>query len=541
MRGLPEIYNKGMISVEDRNQYLRLLKPVKRQLLFQLIVKEFQVFLSIAAVLALCLMVLARLFVIPYLQNYFLLIILLSAIFAAFRIWKKRPDIIQAASLYNRFVSEDRVITAYSFLLDDAVLARLQLADAVKHMKMVHHQVLGRKKVFIHPKPVLMCLAFLCLAVLLYMIPGEKMDLAQKWEKENKIVEEAKEELEKKAEKVKNPEVKKALEKAKEKIAEKKSAEEALKELAKQTKSLELKAIKEKEKSLSLENMKNTLDNSGLKQLSRMLEEKDLSSFREELSKLDKQKKELSVDQSNALKQLTGGEETLSEEELSKLIEQLENLLQSEGLLKQLAAAQKALQSSGLSLQQKMAANGMPPGQLAFAPPGQPGSQANNPNTSPPVHQNNSNPQSNQNQPGNSRNNGNGSGSGTGSGSGSGSGSGNGSGSGAGTGSGTGSGSGSGLGGGAGLGQGSRDLLTIPSGMEGKRNIENDNGSLGQGTPGQQFEGEGPVLKGTIRPYSEVFGNYEASYRQSADRYKLPADLEEIVKNYFTSIDPDKE
>jgi hypothetical protein len=536
---LPEIYNKGMISVEDRNQYLRLLKPVKRQLLFQLIVKEFQVFLSTAAVLVLCLMVLARLFVIPYLPNYLMLIIFLSAIFAAFRIWKKRPDIIQTASLYNRFVAEDRVITAHSFLLDDAVLARLQLADAVKHMKKVHHQVLGRKKVFIHPKPVLICLAFLGLAVFLYMIPGEKMELAQKWEKENKIVEEAKEELEKKAEKEKNPEVKKALEKAKEKIAEKKSAEEALKELAKQTKSLELKAIKEKEKSLSLENMKNTLDNSGLKQLSRMLEEKDLSSFREELSKLDKQKKELSVDQSNALKQLTGGDEMLSEEELSKLIEQLEETLQSEELLKQLAAAQKALQSSGLSLQQKMAANGMPPGQLAFAPPGQPGSQANNPNTSPPAQQNNSNPQSNQNQPGNSPNKGNGSGSGTGSGSGSGNGSG--SGAGTGTGSGTGSGSGSGLGGGAGLGQGSRDLLTIPSGMEGKTNIENDNGSLGQGTPGQQFEGEGPVLKGTIRPYSEVFGNYEASYRQSTDRYKLPADLEEIVKNYFTSIDPDKE
>ncbi len=218
---MPEIYNKGMITVEDRNQYLKLLKPVKRQLLIQLIIKEFQVFLLAAAVLACCLMVLARIFVIPYLQNYFLLIILLSAFGAAIRIWKKRPDIIQAASLYNGFVAEDRVITAHSFLLDDAVLARLQLADAVKHMKKVHHQVLGRKKVFIHPKPVLMCLAFLGLAVLLYMIPGEKMELAQKWEKENKLVEEAKEELEKKAEKEKNPEVKKALEKAKEKIAEK--------------------------------------------------------------------------------------------------------------------------------------------------------------------------------------------------------------------------------------------------------------------------------------------------------------------------------
>lgn len=168
--------------------------------------------------------------------------------------------------------------------------------------------------------------------------------------------------------------------------------------------------------------------------------------------------------------------------------------------------------------------------------------QENNPNSSPPAQQNNQNPQNNnQNQPGNSPNNGSGSGSGTGSGSGSISGSGSGAGSGSGSGSGTGSGSGSGLGGGAGLGQGSRDLLTIPSGMEGETNIENDNGSLGKGTQGQQFEGNGPVIKGSIRRYSEVFGNYESSYRQSTDRYKLPADLEEIVKNYFTSIDPDKE
>ncbi|AND39358.1 hypothetical protein A361_09540 [Cytobacillus oceanisediminis 2691] len=536
---MPVNFNKGMISVENRNQYLRLLKPVKRQLLFQLIVKEFQVFLLSAAVLAFFLMMAARFFVIPFLQNYLLLILFLSAIYAAFRIWKKRPDMIQTASLYNTFVAEDRVITAHSFLHDDGILARLQLADAVKHMKKVHHQVLGRKKTFILPKPFLMFLSFLGLAVLLYMIPGEKMELALKQEKEIKIIEEAKEKLEKKAEKEKNPEVKKALEEAKDKIAEKKSAEEALKELEKQTKSFELKAIKEKEKSIALDNIKNNLDKSGLEQLSRMLKEKDLASFREEFSKLDKQRKELNEYQRNALKELTGSDAQLSEEELTSLLDQLEKALQSEELLKQLAAAQEALQSSGVSLQQQMAANGMPSGQLAFSPPGQPGSSGNASNTPQQGQQNNSNQQNNQNQAGNSSNSSNGSGAGSGSGSGNGTGSGNGSGSG--TGAGSGNGSGSGLGGGAGLGQGSRELLTIPSGMEGKTNIENDNGSLGQGKPGQQFEGEGPVLKGNIRPYSEVFGNYEKAYRQSTDRYKLPADLEEIVKSYFTSIDPDKE
>ncbi|GLB59382.1 hypothetical protein [Cytobacillus sp. NCCP-133] len=516
--------------MEDRIQFLRLIKPIKRQMLFQLIVMEFQVFLLSAAFLSFLLIAVARFVAIPFLGYYFFLIVCLSAASAAYRIWNQWPDMLDAAAVYNRFVAEDRVLTAHSFLTDDGIVAKLQLADALKHMKKVHHHVLGRKKVFIYPKPLTAFFTFLALSVLLYMIPSEKMELAQRQEKEIELVEGAKKELEKKEKKEKNPEVKKALKEAQEKIAEKKSAEEALKELAKQKKSLEFNALKEKEKSIALENLKSNLDKNGLDQLSRLLDQKDLASFEKELSKLEKQKEKLSEEQRKALSKLTGSDEPLTEEELSKLLAELEDALQSEELLKQLAAAQQALQSSGLSLQKQMAANGMPPGQLAFAPPGQPGSQGASSNTQ---QRSNSGQQKNQNQTGNNSANGTGSGSGSGTGSGSGSA--------AGAGTGTGSGSGSGQGGGAGLGQGSRDFLTIPTNMEGQQNIENDNGILGEGQSGQQFDGEGPILKGNIRPYSEVFGNYEEAYRQSTDRYKLPADLEEIVKNYFTSIDPDKE
>jgi hypothetical protein len=520
-----------MKPMEDRIQYLKLLKPIRRQMLLQLIVKESQVFLVLAAALSFLLITAARFIAIPFLSYYFWPIILLSLLVSIYRIWEQRPGMAEAAALYNRFVAEDRVITSFSFLQDEGIIARLQLADTVKHMKKVHDKVLGRKKISLFPKPLSLFFAFFAAAVLLYLIPSENIELAHKQEKEIKLVEEAKKELEKKAEKEKNPAVKNELETAKDKIAKKKSAEEALKELAKQTKSLELKALKEKEKSLALENMKSDLNKNGLDQLSRMLAQKDMAAFEKELSKLNDQMDGLSEEQKKTLSELTGSEEPLSEEELSKLLEQLEEAMESEELLIQLAAAQQALQNSGLSLQQQMAANGMPPGQLAFAPPGQPGSQGTSTNSQQGQKQNNSGQQNNQT--GNNSSSGNGSGTGTGSGSGTGSRSGSGSGSG--------TGSGSGLGGGAGLGQGSRELLTIPSHMEGQENIENDNGTLGEGNSGQQFEGDGPVLKGSIRSYSEVFGSYEKAYRQSTDRYKLPADLEEIVKNYFTSIDPDKE
>ena len=82
--------------------------------------------------------------------------------------------------------------------------------------------------------------------------------------------------------------------------------------------------------------------------------------------------------------------------------------------------------------------------------------------------------------------------------------------------------------------------MTIPEKVEGKQNQEVDIGQLGEGKQGEMQEGEGPVLKGNITPYEQVFSEYEEAYRESTSRYKLPQDLENIVKNYFTDINPDE-
>ncbi|KAB2337478.1 hypothetical protein F7731_07680 [Cytobacillus depressus] len=516
--------------MEERKQFARLLKPVQNQLLFQLVMKEIQLLLLFAGALSLALLLLARLIVIPFINYYFITLILVLFVITIIRIWMNRPTMHGAAVIYNKYVPDDRVMTAYSFLNAEGIIASLQLSDALVHMKKSSNIVYKRKKNYFYPKWLLLFLTLTVGACFLWMFPNENIQLAKQKEKEIKLVAETKKKLKEEIKKEKDPEVKKALQEAKDKLGEMKSAEEALKELAKQKKELELKALREKEKQTALENWKTQLKNNGISDLEKMLNQKNLAAIEKELSKLNEKWNELSEEQKQALSQLTENEGQLSEEELAKLMEQIESALNSEEFLAQLAAAQGALQKVGLSMQNQMAANGMPSGQLAFSTQ----SQSNQGNTS-------GNKQGGQNSNGQSPNQNNQNTSG-GNGSGSGQGSAGGNGNGIGSGSGSGSGAGSGAGGpGAGKGQGAREFLTIPEPIEGQTNIETDTGQLGEGSPVHQTEGPGPVLKGSIRPYSEVFEAYEKAYRQSTDRYKLPADLEEIVKNYFTTIDPNEE
>lgn len=97
-----------------------------------------------------------------------------------------------------------------------------------------------------------------------------------------------------------------------------------------------------------------------------------------------------------------------------------------------------------------------------------------------------------------------------------------------------------GSGSGAGFGQGSREL-TIPEKIDGEESAENDFGQLGEGNGEQQLASKAPVLKGTLRSYEEVYGNYERTYRESVERMDLPAYLEDAVKEYFSDLNPEGE
>jgi hypothetical protein len=154
-----------------------------------------------------------------------------------------------------------------------------------------------------------------------------------------------------------------------------------------------------------------------------------------------------------------------------------------------------------------------------------------------------------------------GGGSGSGSGSGSGTGSGSGSGSGAGSGAGSGSGAGAGAGGGPSPGQpgsGSAGATTsagraAPSTAGATRYDPIYAPSLmgGEGGPGVHAPGdaegsggatvelpESPLALGAVRPYDEVYGQYEAAARQSLSRRPLPPSLQGLVQRYFSSLAP---
>lgn len=170
---------------------------------------------------------------------------------------------------------------------------------------------------------------------------------------------------------------------------------------------------------------------------------------------------------------------------------------------------------------------------------------------------------------------GTGSGSGAGPGSGAGDGSGSGSGTGPGTGAGSGSGSGSGGAGGAGSGagagagaggeassgrpgSGSAGVTSAGGGaapsLRGTTNYdpvyapELLGGSGGptikapgeaQGASGETVElPNSPLELGSVRPYDEVYGRYEAAARQSLSRQPLPPSLQSLVQRYFSAIAP---
>lgn len=163
---------------------------------------------------------------------------------------------------------------------------------------------------------------------------------------------------------------------------------------------------------------------------------------------------------------------------------------------------------------------------------------------------------------------GDGGGSGTGSGTGSGAGTGAGGGSGAGTGSGGGSGAGGGgAGSGAGAGGGPSRGQPGSSGggatTQGGSAAPSNRGATvyervyaptlvgGEGGPTVQAPGdaagaggetvempESAVTLGGLRPYDEVFGQYDAEARQSLSRQPLPPALQGLVQRYFSAIDP---
>lgn len=64
----------------------------------------------------------------------------------------------------------------------------------------------------------------------------------------------------------------------------------------------------------------------------------------------------------------------------------------------------------------------------------------------------------------------------------------------------------------------------------------------GTGDPGDQVIGQGPTgpqNNGNVTvPYNQVYGNYSDAARTAVDNGEVPADLRDIVRDYFSSLEP---
>lgn len=509
--------------MNESRRFLELLVPVRNKLFRRHAVKELQLFLLAGSACIFALVILARIIPVPFFDLYAAAILAVLAAVFLYRIWRGRPADKDAAAVFNQFVEDDRVITAYAFLGSDEQLAVLQLKDAVSRMRGKQAEVLDDKQKFLVPKRIFPAIALIMLAGAGLYFPNEAMERAGQIEKKKEVIEETKKKLSKQIDGTKNDQVKKALEALKEK-AESGDVREVLKELEKQTAQLKLKQHKLAEQEKRTQGLENDLRNAGFNDLAASLKEKDLEKLEKELNNQNSSWDKLTAEQKEILEALQEKAGPLNEKEIADAVSKISEGMQAGEALKQLAAASEQLGEKGSELRGLLGEAGVPPQDLAAAGSGQA-------NEDSPETEGGSQTNGGDGKAGAGKEPGNGpSGSPAGGQNGpAGAGGGNGSG-----------GKGKGSGKGAGTGQGSRELLTVPSKIGGKEQIQKDTaGKLGEGESSRQ-EGNGPVLRGTLRDYREVYGSYEKSYREGTERLQLPSELNEIVKNYFSNIDPER-
>ncbi|MEG0258818.1 MAG: hypothetical protein RR595_10075 [Lysinibacillus sp.] len=476
--------------MELRKQLRKYIQRAKTSLSLEKIIPIGQYGIFSALLASALLVLVSRLFVWPYYRQTAMAVFVIGILATVAFMWWKRAKEQEAMHALDRYFSHNELVTALSFKDDENPLVQSLLGKAVQKAEDAFMQFKARKKNWLRPTALIGLFATTIVLSMLYMFPAATQIEAIEVEKEKAVVEDIKKEVAKLENKAKTKEVKEQLKELQNTLKETETAEEALREVVKKQKELTLKEQQLKEKQTASEN--GASEGDGLS--------------KEEVEQL----KELAQMQ-NELTQNANATQTA----MSKLGKPASNALQNA-----IASANNA-QSNSLNnpnATQKPSGNSNPNNKL-----GQNGAQGQG--------------SSQGNQAGQGKQPGKG-GSGQGQGSGQGSGSGSGQGAGQGSGSGLGQGQGSGQGGsGAGTGQGGRDLLTTPKRLGGSSETSQDGGPLGDGSQVSEQQGNGPITKGSIRPYEEVMGSYKDSYLESSNRLKLPKDLQNVVQSYFTSIE----
>ncbi|MCR2820895.1 hypothetical protein [Lederbergia panacisoli] len=508
--------------MDVQKSFYSLLRKVKLQLQFEHSARKFQYFLSVCSAFILCLFILARFTVIIDMNLFIMTFISLAAIVFFVQFWRTRPGFKRAAQFFDQYCGEDRASTALAFINEKEMIHQFQRKYALFHMKKAEIDVLKRKKKYIYPIPLCLSLFFIAMTSGMVLFPNDKMEEAKQQKKERALVEETVKELEKLIKKKTNPIAKKSVESAMDDLKGMKNADEALKKLNKQSNELMLKKTQSDENKAALARAINQLKAGNFKELAKALQENNKKLMESELEKLGEQISQFSSEQKKLLAQIIQSKsDGLSSEDIHLLKNRLTTMLDKASQSSQLGDSQKIMQTASESLLEKMLKNNIQSSTTIA-------SNQNNQNLDAPKGEKTSTGSKNGQQNSSSAGNGN---EGQGE---------SGNFEGIGNNGNSNSNEGSAPGSGAGLGMGSRNL-TIPETVDGKINIEKDSGKMGEGKPVEQGEGNGPVLKGSVRPYEEVYNQYEKASRESTNRMQLPTELESIVKNYFSKINPDRE
>ena len=466
--------------MDDKKRLWKAVSSARRSLLFEKFIVGAQKGLLYAVLSATIIYIISRLFVLPYYSRVAIGLAILAFLWQMMRVITNRLSKKEALLTLDSYFTHNELLTALTAKEDNTLVQSLiKKAFVQKDRALVAFK--KRPKKMYQPKMLASTFGLLMLLLLLVTLPAATQQEAKVVEADRDITKEIEKAVDEQLKKELSEQAKKELAELKKALQEAETSEQALKELVKKQKEL-----MKQEQQLAEQQKTSELAQGDLQQLN------ELAALNKELA-------------------ATAGE---AQSELSKLGKTVDlNLQKTIANMNSSSTSNQSSTQQGTTTSNNSAqnnGNGQNSGGTGqrnggSSTPGNNGSQSSN------------NSQGQQ---------------GTGSGSGQGQGQ-------QGAGSGTGSGSGSGGGNGGlqgGKGSGGRDLLAVPNRIGGSSDTTIDSGNIGKGDTIEE-KGFVPAIKGDIRPYEEVVGTYKDSYMQSTERLQLPSDLQQMVQNYFTSIE----
>ncbi|WP_409341298.1 hypothetical protein [Paenibacillus sp. MBLB4367] len=560
-----------------------IVKQVRNRIWLQRIVRLLGYGLAVGFALA-CLWAAVGLFVPIAFYRYLAFVWPASGIAAltAYGLYRK-PNVRDAARVMDGGGLDERIGTALSFAKDSSPVAVLQREDALQYGRYFLKHMTERIRFGWDRRSVWASGGFAIALLILLLLPNQMDEVVGQKQEQLKWVAQQEKQAEAMLEAIRKPNelgaasksLEEALQELERKLGASNSAEAALSDMAKTIEKLQQVAERQQKESVKAEQLAKELQKTdGLGGLGKALQERResdlagaIAAMNQELAGMNAARREALAAQLAKLAQAAPAADAEAAAKLREALEKAAGELkagllsadtqrrlaeaaaaamsarqQSEALAGAAQQAAAALAQAGLPMAQQLAAQGAAPppawasgAAAATAAAGGSGAGASGSGAG----------------AGGSGAGAGGSGAGAG---GSGAGAGGsgagagGSGAGAGgsgagaSGSGAGAGgSGAGAGGsGAGAGSGSRSLVSTPRTSAGGGTPTLDGGPLnGQG--GETEQGVPmPAQEGESRPYEEVYSEYATEATRSLDRSELPQSVQNLVRSYFTEIQPDR-